>query len=174
MPSGLKPAIRDPANAAWQFDLGVSNERLGDLAVKRGKLDEALVFHNNRIDIISSLAARDPGNAAWQRDLSVSLNKLGDLAAAQGDLAGALRYSTESKTIRERLAASDPANAEWQRDLAMSHFNLCQFAQKSEDETMMQAELQACFTVLDGMKHRGLHMDPPIANLHEQLKPRFT
>ena len=113
-------AASDPANAAWQYDLGISNERLGDLAVQQGKLDQALVFHTERKDIISALAARDPANAAWQRDLSVSLNKLGDLAVKQGDLAGALRSCTESKTIAEHLAASDPANAEWQRDLSVS------------------------------------------------------
>jgi tetratricopeptide (TPR) repeat protein len=110
----------NPANATWQFNLGIVNERLGALAVQHGKFDEALVFLTRRHDIISALAASDPANAEWQRDLSVSLEKRGDLAVAQGDLAGALRCFSESKTIRERLAASDPANAEWQRDLSVS------------------------------------------------------
>jgi hypothetical protein len=85
-----------------------------------------------------------------------------------------LRSFTEAKTITERLAASDPANAAWQRDLAVSHFKLFQLAQKSGDEAMMQAELRACFTVLDGMKRRGLHMDPPAANLHAQFQAVFA
>ena len=80
----------------------------------------------------------------------------------------------EASCGSKALAASDPANAEWQRDLAFSHFKLFQFAQKSGDEAMMQSELHACFLVLGGMKQRGLHMDPPIANLHAQLLPIFT
>lgn len=63
--------------------------------------------------------------------------------------------------------------AEWQRDLAVSHFKLYQFAQKAGDEAMMQAELRACFLVLDGMKQRGMHLDPPSANLHGQLAGMF-
>ena len=103
-----------------QRDLSVLLDRLGDLSVRQGKLDEALVFHTKRKEIFSALAASDPANAAWQRDLSVSLSRLGELAVAQGDLAGALRYFSERQTIAERLAASDPANAEWQRDLSYS------------------------------------------------------
>ena len=59
------------------------------------------------------------------------------------------------------------------RDLAVSHFKLYQFAQKKGDAAMMQTALQACFTVLDAMKQRGLHMDPPIAQLHGQLARKF-
>jgi hypothetical protein len=112
-----------------------------------------------------SSPASDLANSEWQRDLSVSLEKLGNLAVAQGDLPAALRYFIQSKTIRERLAASDAANAAWQRDLAVSHFKLHQFAQMSGDKATMEAELRATFTVLGGMKSRGMHMDPPIAQL---------
>ena len=119
------------------------------------------------------LAASDPANAGWQRDLSVSLNKLGDLAVAQGDLAGALRYFTQDMAIAERLAASDPANAKWQRDLAVSHFKLHQLAQTKGDEAMAGAELHACYTVLHGMKQRGLHFDPQMAQVYEQLHGMF-
>ena len=167
-------AASDPANAEWQRDLSVSHAKLGDLAVAQGDLPGALRRFTDGLAIAERLAASDPANAAWQRDLSVSHNKLGDLAVAQGDLPGALRRFTDGLAIRERLAARDPANAEWQRDLAVSHFKLSHFAQKSGDEAMMRAELHACFTVLDSMKRRGLHMDPPIANLHAQLAPMFT
>ena len=64
--------------------------------------------------------------------------------------------------------------AAWQRDLAVSHFKLYRFAQAKRDEAMMQAELHACFTVLDAIKRSGLHMDPPSANLHARLAPMFT
>ena len=167
-------AASDPANAAWQRDLSVSLNKLGDLAMAQGDLAGALRSFTESKAIAARLAARDPASAAWQRDLSVSLIKLGDLAVAQGDLAGALRSFTDAQAIAERLAASDPANAAWQRDLAVSHFKLYQFAEKKGDEAMMQSALHACFTVLDAMKRRALHMDPTIAQLHTQLLPQFT
>ena len=79
----------------------------------------------------------------------------------------------EAKAIAERLAASDPANAEWQRGLAVSHFKLSQFAKTKGDGAMMEAELRACFTVLNAMKQRGLHMDPQTAKVYGQLAGRF-
>ena len=112
-------------------------------------------------------------NAAWQYYLGISNDRLGDLAVVQGDLAGALRCFSRRNVIAERLAASDPTNAAWQRALAVSHSSPSRSPQKAEDEAMMQAELRACFLVLDGMKRRGLHMDPPIANLHGQLAGMF-
>ncbi|MCX6874036.1 MAG: TIR domain-containing protein [Verrucomicrobia bacterium] len=166
-------ATTDPTNVGWQRDIWMANIKLGDLATAQGDIPAAFDYWAKAGDIPQRLAASDPANAEWQRDLSVSLEKLGDLAVAQGDLAGALRCFSESKTIGERLAASDPANAAWQRDLAVSHFKLYQFAQKQGDEAMMQAELHATFLVLDGMKRRGLHMDAPSANLHEQLAGMF-
>ena len=163
----------DPTIFQWQRDLSASLSRLGDLAVAQGDLPGALRRFTDGLTIFERLAASDPANAAWQRDLSVSLEKLGDLAVAQGDLPGALQHHTKRLAIAERLAASDPANAAWQRDLAVSHFKLSQFAQKKRDEAMAEAELRACFAVLEGMKRRGLHFDPALAQLHEQLSGRF-
>ena len=165
--------VGDHAAFPDERERGVWLNMKGDLAVAQGDLAGALRYFTESKTIAERLAASDPANAAWQRDLSVSLDKLGDLAVAQGDLAGALRDFTGSKTIRERLAASDPANAAWQRDLAVSHFKLFQFAQKSGDEAEMEEKLKACFLVLDGMKQRGTHLDPPMAKLHEQLGGRF-
>ena len=98
---------------------------------------------------------------------------LGHLAAKQRDLAGALRSFSDAKAIAERLAASDPSNAAWQRDLAVSHFKLSQCALAKGDEAMMQASLRACFTVLDAMKQRGLHLDPQMAKVHAWIAGRF-
>ncbi|MBX7209925.1 MAG: TIR domain-containing protein [Verrucomicrobiaceae bacterium] len=166
-------AQSDPANAGWQRDLSVSLEKLGDLAIAQGDLPAALRWHTECHGILQRLAQSDPANAGWQRDLSVSLNKLGDLAIAQGDLPAGLRWFTDAKAIAQRLAQSDPANAEWQRDLSVSHFKLYQFANKSGDEAMAGRELRACYEVLRGMKQRGLHFDPQLANLFAQLEHAF-
>ncbi|MBL9153299.1 MAG: DUF4062 domain-containing protein [Verrucomicrobiales bacterium] len=169
----LEITSSDPSNADSQHDLSVLLRLLGDLTVAQGDLPGAVRRYTECHAILERLAASDSANAAWQRDLSVSLNKLGDLAVAQGDGAGASRRYTESLAIAERLAASDPANAEWQRDLAMSHFKLFSVAQENGDSAAAVAALRACFTVLEGMKQRGMHLDSQSAQLHEKLAEVF-
>ncbi len=60
-------------------------------------------------------------------------------------------------------------NAAWQRDLAVSHHKLASLAEKAADQNRAGTAWQACFTVLDSMKQRGMQLDPPIAKLHEHL-----
>lgn len=52
-------------------------------------------------------------------------------------------------------------------------FMLAMFAQQSGDEAGFVAELRKCFLVLDGMKRRGLHFDPQMAQLYQQLAGKF-
>jgi tetratricopeptide (TPR) repeat protein len=159
-------ASRHPVDAAC-----VRAERAGLLA-RQGKLDEALVFHTKRNDIISALAASDPANAAWQRDLSVSLNKLGDLAVAQDDLGGALRHITEANTIAERLATSDPANAARQRDLWVSYVKLADLCEKSQQAAEAQEWWQRAYETLAAMKERGLHVSPQDLGILDWLRTK--
>jgi tetratricopeptide (TPR) repeat protein len=113
-------ADADPGNAGWQYDLGISNERVGNVLAAQGRLAEALGAYQARHNIIEHLADADPGNAGWQRDLSVSHNKIGDVLVEQGDLAQALKSYQASLAIAQRLADADPGNAGWQHDVALS------------------------------------------------------
>ncbi|MEK6259120.1 MAG: hypothetical protein AABP62_10940, partial [Planctomycetota bacterium] len=92
---------------------------------------------------------------------------------AQGNLPEAQRLFGESLRIAQRLAESDPANAGWQRDLAASHYKLAMFARQSGDDAGFEAELRECFGVLDQMHQRGLHFDPPLAKVYQQLAGMF-
>lgn len=166
-------AASDPTNSERQRVLSVSLNKLGDLAVAMGDPTVALRYYSEDLAIAKRLAASDSANDEWQRDLSVSLNKLGGLAEAERNLSEALRYFTEDVAVAERLAASDPTNALWQRDLAVSHYKIYQLAQESGDEELVETELDACFCVLDRMSKRGLHMDPPAAELYAQLLTHF-
>jgi hypothetical protein len=66
------PFESDPANAAWQRDLSVSFERLGDLATAQGNLPEAQRLFGEALRIRQRLAESDPESAAPQRDLAVA------------------------------------------------------------------------------------------------------
>ena len=103
----------------------------------------------------------------------MSDSRLGELATAQGNLPEAQRLFGESLRIAQRLAESDPANAEWQRDLAASHQRQAMLARQSGDHERFVTELRECFLVLDRMQQRGLHFDPQLAQVYQQLAEMF-
>jgi len=76
-------ALTDPSNTAWQRDLSISHNKLGDLAVAAGDLSTAQQRFQAGLAIRERLAAADPSNTAWQRDLSISQQRLTELENAQ-------------------------------------------------------------------------------------------
>ena len=114
-------AKAEPGNAGWQYDLGISNERIGNVLMAQGDLTAALKSYQTKQEIISRLAKIDAGNAPWQRDLSVAYNKVGEVLVAQGKLDDALKAFRDSRAIGDRLAKADPGNAGWQRDLSVAY-----------------------------------------------------
>ncbi|MEZ5328697.1 MAG: hypothetical protein R3F19_26930 [Verrucomicrobiales bacterium] len=110
------------------------------------------------------------GQPHWLRERSVPLDKLGELDVARGYLDSAASLFSQSKDIRERLALADPGNAGWQRDVAVSHFKLFQLAQKRGDEAAQAKARGECLAVLDGMRQRGMHFDPEMAQVYDWLK----
>ena len=107
----------NPENTAFQRELEVSYEKVGDVQLAQGDLAGALKSYRDSLAIRERLAQSDPGNAGWQRDLSVSYNKVGDVQVAQGKLDEALQSYRQSLAVRERLAAADPNNTQWHNDL---------------------------------------------------------
>jgi hypothetical protein len=111
-------AQSDPGNAGWQFDVGISNERIGNVQVAQDDLAAAAKSYKAKRDIISRLAQSDPGNAGWQRDLAVSYSKIAGLLRQQGDNAQALDSLKQGRAIIARLTLLSPTNATWKSDLA--------------------------------------------------------
>jgi tetratricopeptide (TPR) repeat protein len=142
-------AASDPANAAWQRDLSVSLDKLGDLAVAQGDLAGALRCFTQSQTIAERLAASDPANAVWQFDLGISNERLGDLAVAQGKLDEALVFHTKRKDIINALAASDPANAAWQRDLSVSLNRLGELAVAQGDLAGALRRFTECHAIFE-------------------------
>ena len=64
-------AAADPGNAESN-DLGISHDRLGELAVTAGDTATAHREYRAALAIRERLAAADPGNAGYQRDLALS------------------------------------------------------------------------------------------------------
>ena len=106
-------AQSDPGNAQWQYDLGISNERIGDVQVAQGDLKAALKSYEAKRDIISRLAQSDPGNAYWQRDLSVSYAKLADAYRKSKETAKARDALAAGRAIIGKLVEQHPDQAQW-------------------------------------------------------------
>jgi tetratricopeptide (TPR) repeat protein len=117
-------AEQDKTNSAWQRDLSVSYNKVGDALVGQGKLPEGVDAHQQSLAIFKRLAEQDESNSAWQRDLSLSYNKVGDALVAQGKLAEGLDAYQQSLTIAGRLAEQDKSNSGWQRDLIVSLYQV--------------------------------------------------
>ncbi len=89
-------AAADPSNAGWQRDLSVSYNKLGDVAVTAGKLDDARGWFEKA----QALAAADPSNAGWQRDLCTTLAKFALVARTPTET---MRNLDEARTVYNRL-----------------------------------------------------------------------
>jgi tetratricopeptide (TPR) repeat protein len=142
-------AKSDPGDAGWQYDLGVNNERIGNVLMARGDLAGALKSYQARQGIISQLTQTDPGNADWQRDLSVSYYNVGDVQMARGNLPAALASYQAGLAIGNRLAKSAPVNAVWQRDLSVSHEKIGDVQVAQGDLPAALASYQASLAIRD-------------------------
>lgn len=69
-------------------------------------------------------------------------------------------------------AAAEPSNSQWQRDLVVSYYKLATFAKQtnSGDAT---AYWQKCLVVLRRMRDRQMFIDPPVAQLFQQLENQY-
>jgi len=80
----------EPANAEYQFDLSLADDRIGDVEVDQGHLAQALASYQAGLAVAEPLAGLNPGNWTLQNMLSVFYERVGDVQDTQGQLAQAL------------------------------------------------------------------------------------
>ena len=97
---------RDPANAEWQRDLAVNQNKIGDVLVTQGDGPGAFAAYDRSLKIAEALAARDPANTEWQRDLIVSYVKLSEVSGDKTYVQRALEIA-EDMQQRGVLAPRD-------------------------------------------------------------------
>src|SRR5262249_25084552 len=98
----------------------VSYNKLGDVAVSAGKLDDARAWFDKALAVAKALAAADPSNTGWQDNLSLSYKLLGHVAMSAGKRDDARAWFDKDLAVRKALAPADPNNARWQRDLCIA------------------------------------------------------
>jgi len=170
----------DPDNEEATRDLSVSQNKLGDFHLQRGRrgdADTALGYYQADLATAEELYRRNPDSAQAARDLSVSQNKLGDFhlqRGGRGDADTALGYYQAALATREALYHRNPDSALAARDVCVSLFNLGRVAHERGDEAGERSYAQRLHAVLSRIVRDGLALDASMQGLYEQLEQRFS
>jgi tetratricopeptide (TPR) repeat protein len=114
----------DPGKKYWSRELSVADIDVGNVLVKQGNLQGALMSYRESAALREPLAKDAPDDVNAQLDLSTSYEVIGNIQALQGNLQDALTSHRASLAIRERMANANPTNADAQRDLWVSYASL--------------------------------------------------
>ena len=128
-----KFAEKYPDNPQMQRDLGVSYNKLGDIAIALNDYTAAERYYAKALEIDERLAEKYPEDLDFQRDLSVSYGNLGDIAKARNDYKAAEGYYAKDLEISEKLAEKYPDDPQMQRDLSVSYNKLGDIAETRND-----------------------------------------
>jgi len=122
-----------------------SYERLGDIAMSAGKLDDARGWFDKAFAIRKTLAAADPSNTSWERDLAVSYERFGAVTVSAGKLDDARGWFDKTLAIRKTLAEANPSNATWQRELCITLGGMSLAAREPQESTRQLGEARSIY-----------------------------
>jgi tetratricopeptide (TPR) repeat protein len=170
--------VANPNSAQAARDVSVSLNKLADFLASRGlqgDAEKALGHYQRSLEVRERLLVANPNSAQAARDVSVSLERL---AAFAGGRAGgenkALEMQTRSLGIALKLREQNPTSLFYQRTAAVSYIQTYQRAQAAEQRELAAQCLAGCFSVLDPLVQARVELDPPMRQLHAQLKPMFS
>ena len=169
-----------PNSAQAKRDLSIVLEKLGDLLAKHGQAGDAektLECFARCNDLRELLFKANPGSAQATREVSISLNKLGDFLAIRGkpgDADTALGYFTRCNDLLDPLLRANPGSAQATKDVVVSHYKLAGFALSRGEAKDEEKHSRTIYDLLKPAIERGMTFDPPIVQLYEDLKARFS
>jgi tetratricopeptide (TPR) repeat protein len=99
----------EPDTLQWRRNLSVAHDRLGDVAVAQGRLDEAAQAYRAGLAICEALATAEPGNTEWRRDLYVSHVMLGEVASRKAGWTTRRRLTAPVSPSARRRPPPTPA-----------------------------------------------------------------
>jgi tetratricopeptide (TPR) repeat protein len=135
----------DRNNAEWAGELGIINDRLGDVAKITGALDTAQKAYEEGLKLRLIMTKVKSPKDKWQRELWVSYTKLGQVLRARGQLDASRERIQQGLAVAEKRA--DPKSTATQLDLAATYEEL--------GETEMQARH---FEAAHGAFEKGLNI----------------
>ena len=110
-------AARNPDNADAVRDLAIAYEKMGNMALRAGALEEARLRYTRSKDIFDGLLRADSLNVQARLSLAISLLHLGDLYGRPdqpnlGDLLGARRNYRAALALLEPAFAADTGDTQ--------------------------------------------------------------
>jgi len=117
-------ADADPDDPGLQYDVGIANERIGDVLMAQGNQAGALKSYQARQEVIVRLAKVGPpptqvGDKG--REDRAAQDRVAQDRVAQDRVTEVLTSHQASLAITDRLAKTNLRNAGWQRDLAAAY-----------------------------------------------------
>jgi tetratricopeptide (TPR) repeat protein len=116
---GQRLAKANPSNPLWQYDLGLSTLKVGDVMLLQGDLASALQSYQASKAINEQLTEAD-SNIPWLATLTICYRKIGDVLLAQRNLEGALQSYRGGLGITERAVAANPNDTQLQENRTAS------------------------------------------------------
>ncbi len=108
---------------AWLYKLSRSYRALGEMALLRGRLNEAKMHYDDSLGSAEKLVSAAPGAGA-SRNLSVSYAKLGDIARREEQFETAQAFFIKSLTAAKQTVKIAPGNNQWKNDLSITYREL--------------------------------------------------
>ena len=165
-----KFAEKYPDNPQMQRDLGVSYNKLGDIAIALNDYTAAERYYAKALEIDERLAEKYPEDLDFQRDLSVSYGNLGDIAKARNDYKAAEGYYAKDLEISEKLAEKYPDDPQMQRDLSVSYNKLGDIAKARNDYTAAEGYYSKALAISERLAEK--YPDDP--NLQRDLSVSYN
>ncbi|MGH9721089.1 MAG: tetratricopeptide repeat protein [Bryobacteraceae bacterium] len=103
--------------------LGMGHQRIGDIALKQSKAQQARESFRHASEAFEQWAALQPDNRS-RRFVAFSYSNLGRVLMDSGDVAGSLENYRRALEICEDLARREPANAIYRRDLMGAYMSV--------------------------------------------------
>jgi tetratricopeptide (TPR) repeat protein len=143
-----------PDNREARRQMAMGLERIGNIELREGQLDEATASQRKALRIREQLLAPNPSDAGGRQDLAASYLYLGDVLQAacfNGPpqvecVQKALDYQQKALAMRLDLSRENPADAQRRREVAQAYmrigFRLRDLSSMTQDKAMMRQALE--------------------------------
>jgi tetratricopeptide (TPR) repeat protein len=151
-----REAKSHPDNDEIKRDLSVTREKIGNLFLAEGRIDEAIAIYRESLAAAVDLAKRIPDDAFLQRDLSISYDKLAGALERAGKVDEAVENYRTSLGIRQKIAVGAPDDPRSKIGLYVSYDHIGTAFSKANRHAEALDPFRACVQVLTDL----LAMDP--------------
>jgi tetratricopeptide (TPR) repeat protein len=147
-------SAREPGNRDVRRETATGIERIGNIELRKGELDQAIASHRKALQIREQLLAPKPADLVSRQDLASSYLYLGDVLQAAcfkgvvrlECLQNALDYQQKALAMRLEISRENPTDLQRLREVAQAYmrvgFRLRDISTLTHDVTFMRQALQ--------------------------------